>query len=56
MRSSTNTTTRTTLGFAAVIAVAIAIMPLLVETGPATADIVPAARQTSHSLEIAALR
>jgi hypothetical protein len=56
MRGTTNTRMRTGLGFAMVIVAAIAIMPLLVETGPATADIVPAARQASHSLEIAALR
>lgn len=51
-----STNTRTALGFATVIAAAIAILPLLVETGPATADVVPSALQTSHSLEIAALR
>jgi hypothetical protein len=54
MRSNTNK--RTALGFATVIAVAIALMPLLVETGSATGDIVPVARQASQSLEIAALR
>ena len=48
MRSSTNTTTRTALGFAAVIAVAIAIMPLLVETGSLSADAAPALEKAAR--------
>jgi hypothetical protein len=54
MRRRTNT--KTVLGFVTVISAAVALMPLLVETGPATADVVPVARPASQALELTALR
>ncbi len=54
--SGTNANRRTTLGFAAVIAAGIALMPLLVETGPLSADATLARPPASQAVEIAALR
>lgn len=52
----TNSKRRTALGFAAVISAAIALMPLLVETGPLSADATLARPPAYQAVEIAALR
>jgi hypothetical protein len=53
----TGTKVRTGLGFAAVILAAIALMPLLVETGRLPAGATAEARSLPHQgLEVAALR
>jgi hypothetical protein len=51
----TNSNRRAALGFAVVISAAIALMPLLVETGPLSADS-PARSAASQAVEIAALQ
>jgi len=50
------TTHRTALGFAAVICAAIAVMPMLVETGQLSAQAAPLPQAASQVIHLAAVR